>query len=136
MPSRPTTRRSARATAAIGLTGLVFCATAFAAYPGVSLTTPNIGVSGFGTAFPRLSCPSRVIISCGGTVTIYRGTGKTVLGRARIGMSSNDNPTMAVPLTKLGKRLAQRGVTVTVKTVTHDGNGEYATLTATGRMSR
>jgi hypothetical protein len=51
-------------------------------------------------------------------------------------MSSNDNPTMAVPLTSLGKRLAQRGVTVTVKTVTHDGNGEYATITGTGRMSR
>jgi hypothetical protein len=77
-----------------------------------------------------------VIISCYGTVTIYRGTGATVLGRARFGMSSNDNPTMAVPLTKLGKRLAQRGVTVTVKTVSHDGNAEYRTLTAVGRMSR
>ncbi len=89
------------------------------AFGGAALTSPRVGLTWNGTAYPRVKCAGGTDGFCVGSITILR-SGRT-LGSAPISIRSNDAPSVEVPLPpnrggRRGAILASgRSVTVVIR---------------------
>jgi hypothetical protein len=99
-------------------------------FRGAYLTFPGkaFPLTHTGPAFPRISCAPGTFGFCTGTVEL-RTVGGRMLGAAPIAISSNDNPSVRVPLSRRVRRLVVRSrrlrVRVTIRV--HDTRGVWRT---------
>ncbi len=91
---------------ALAAAGVLAAAPAASAFGGAALTSPRVGLTWNGTAFPRVKCAGGTDGFCVGRITILRAG--RVLGSVPFSVRSNDAPTVEVPLPP--KRGGRRGV--------------------------